>query len=168
MCSVSVKYRGRILGRYWDKSLKNFPPCSPQSPLQQILLPPPPPLFDQKWFKSGLKLVCNVNIVYGNLKSENSQDYAQEPQLNCKFMNSASLHGEFTISILSVIVLIAYYITVYQILYAWHHCYCLFPRPMLFLLNADAAYCTLLKSWHTPRTLDPVKLKGAWHKIFNF
>ncbi len=28
--------------------------------------------------KSGLKLVCNENIVYGNLKSENSQDYAQQ------------------------------------------------------------------------------------------
>jgi hypothetical protein len=27
--------------------------------------------------KSGLKLVCNENIVYRNLKSENSQDYAQ-------------------------------------------------------------------------------------------
>ncbi len=26
--------------------------------------------------KRGLKLVCNVNIVYGKLKSENSQDYA--------------------------------------------------------------------------------------------
>ncbi len=26
------------------------------------------------------KLVCNVNIVYGYLKSENSQDYAQKPQ----------------------------------------------------------------------------------------
>ncbi len=25
--------------------------------------------------KSGLKLVCNINIVYGNLKSEKSQDY---------------------------------------------------------------------------------------------
>ncbi len=24
--------------------------------------------------KSGLNLVCNVNIVYGNLKSENSQE----------------------------------------------------------------------------------------------
>ncbi len=30
--------------------------------------------------KSNLKLVCNVNIVYGNLKSEISQDYAQKPQ----------------------------------------------------------------------------------------
>ncbi len=32
---------------------------------------------------SGLKLVCNV--------SENSQDYAQKPQRNCTFMNSASV-----------------------------------------------------------------------------
>jgi hypothetical protein len=37
-----------------------------------------------------LKLVCNVNIVYGNLKSENSQEYAQKSQLACTFMNSAS------------------------------------------------------------------------------
>jgi hypothetical protein len=29
--------------------------------------------------KSGLKLVCNVNIVYGNLMTENSQDNAQKP-----------------------------------------------------------------------------------------
>ncbi len=51
-----------------------------QSPLyQQILLP-----------KSGLKPVCNVNIVYGNLKSENSQDYVQKPQRSCAFMNSTS------------------------------------------------------------------------------
>jgi hypothetical protein len=27
---------------------------------------------------------------YRNLKSENSQDYAQKPQRNCMFMNSAS------------------------------------------------------------------------------
>jgi hypothetical protein len=37
---------------------------------------------------SDLKLVCNVNIVYGNLKYENSQDYARKPQRNCAFMNS--------------------------------------------------------------------------------
>jgi hypothetical protein len=37
-------------------------------------LPPPPPS------KSGLKLVCNVNIVFGNLKSENSQDYKIMPR----------------------------------------------------------------------------------------
>jgi hypothetical protein len=28
-----VQYRGRILGRNWDKSLKSFPPCYSQSPL---------------------------------------------------------------------------------------------------------------------------------------
>ncbi len=39
---------------------------------------------------SGLKLICNVNIVYGNIKCENSQDYSQKPQRNCTFMNSAS------------------------------------------------------------------------------
>ncbi len=35
--------------------------------------------------KSGLKLGCNVNIVYGNLKFVNSQDYAQKRY--CTFMN---------------------------------------------------------------------------------
>jgi hypothetical protein len=29
-------------------------------------------------------------IVYGILKSDNSQDYAQKSQQNCSFMNSAS------------------------------------------------------------------------------
>ncbi len=57
-----VPARGRILGRNWDNSFKSFPPCHSQSP--------PPPLSK----KSSLKLVCNVNIVNGNLKSENSQD----------------------------------------------------------------------------------------------
>jgi hypothetical protein len=32
-----------------------------------------------------------VNIAYGNLQSENSQDYAQKPQRNCALMNSASI-----------------------------------------------------------------------------
>jgi hypothetical protein len=46
------------------------------------LTPPPlPPLS-----KSGLKLFCNVNNVYGNL----TQEYAQKPQRNYTFMNSAS------------------------------------------------------------------------------
>ncbi len=40
--------------------------------------------------RSGLKLVCNVNIVYGNLKSENYQDYAQKSHRNSTFMNSTS------------------------------------------------------------------------------
>jgi hypothetical protein len=47
--------------------------------------PPPPPRG-----KSGSKLFCNVNMVYGNLQYENSQDYAQKPQRNCTFMNSSS------------------------------------------------------------------------------
>ncbi len=34
-------------------------------------------------------LVCNVNIVNGNFKFENPSDYAQKPQQNCTFMNSA-------------------------------------------------------------------------------
>jgi|LakMenE01Jun11ns_1017448.scaffolds.fasta_scaffold8432406_1 hypothetical protein len=64
----SYANRGRILGRNWDTILKSFPPCYSQSPLLTDLLPPP-------LSKSGLKLVCNVN-----LKPENSQDYAQKPQ----------------------------------------------------------------------------------------
>ncbi len=46
--------------------------------------------YSPPWEKSGLKLVCNVNIVCGNRKYENYQDYAQKPQRNCMFMNSAS------------------------------------------------------------------------------
>ncbi len=83
LCTI---HRGRILGRNWDKSLKSFPPCYSQSPLVTDFIPPPPS-------KSGLKLVCYVNVVYGNLKSENSKDYTprkQKPQRNCTFMNPAS------------------------------------------------------------------------------
>ncbi len=77
---------GWILGCNWDKSLKSFPPCYSHL-LVRILLPP-----------LGLKLACNVNIVYGNLKSENSQDHTHKPQRNCTFMNSASVKGaEFLI-----------------------------------------------------------------------
>ncbi len=32
---------------------------------------------------------------YRDLSFENSQDYAQKPQRNCTFMNSASVHGCF-------------------------------------------------------------------------
>jgi hypothetical protein len=52
----------RILGCNWDKKLKSFPPCYLHC-------------------TNGLKLVCYVNIKYENLKSENSQDYSQKPQL---------------------------------------------------------------------------------------
>jgi hypothetical protein len=77
---------GQILGRNWEKSLTSFPPCYSQSPLQTDFTPPSPPPLS----KSGFKLVCNVNIVNGNFKSENSQDYAQKPEPNYTFMNSAS------------------------------------------------------------------------------
>ncbi len=60
-CTVYVhflyKYRGRILGRNWDKS-----PWYSHSPLLTNFSPP----LEQKW----LKLVYNVNDIYGNLKSE--------------------------------------------------------------------------------------------------
>ncbi len=65
---------------FLDKSLKSFPSCYSQPLLLTDFTPS----------KSGLKLVCNVNIVNGNLKSENSQDYAQKPRQNCTFINSAS------------------------------------------------------------------------------
>jgi hypothetical protein len=59
------------------KSFQSFPPCYSQSPLLPL---------EQKWVET----VFNVNIVNGNHKSDNSQDYAQKPQRNCTFMNLAS------------------------------------------------------------------------------
>jgi hypothetical protein len=41
---------------------------------------------------------------YRNLKSENSQDYAQKPQRNCMFMNSDSGHGDSSVPTLSPLV----------------------------------------------------------------
>jgi hypothetical protein len=76
---------------FWDvletKVCKSFLLTIHSPPLLTIFIPPPPPSSS----KSGLKLVCNVNILYGNLKSENSQDYAQKTQRNCTFMNSAAI-----------------------------------------------------------------------------
>jgi hypothetical protein len=77
--------RGRILGRNWDKVLRVFILAIQKSPLLTDFTPPPPPLS-----KGDLKLVCTVNIVYGNLKSKIFQDYALKFQLNCTFMNSVS------------------------------------------------------------------------------
>jgi hypothetical protein len=57
-----------------DESFHSFPPWYSQSPLLTDFTPPHP------LSKSGLKLVCNVNIVHRNLKFENSPDYAQKPQ----------------------------------------------------------------------------------------
>jgi hypothetical protein len=44
------------------------------------LTPPPPPPHPTPG-KSGWKRVCNVNIVYRNFKSENSQDYGPETSM---------------------------------------------------------------------------------------
>jgi hypothetical protein len=63
-------------GCNWDNSFKSFPPCYSHCFYKRILLPPP-------LSKSDLKLFCNVNNVFGNLKSEISQDYDQKSQLNC-------------------------------------------------------------------------------------
>ncbi len=51
------------------KVLWVFPPWYSQQPLPTDFTPRPPLI------KSGLKLVCNVNIVNRNLKSENFHDY---------------------------------------------------------------------------------------------
>jgi hypothetical protein len=72
--------RGRTLGHIIGTKVLLFAVTSTNG-----FYSPPPPLS-----KSGLKLVCNIDIVYGNLKSENSQDNAQKPQRNCMFKNSAS------------------------------------------------------------------------------
>jgi hypothetical protein len=50
----------------------------------------------QPYSKSGLKLVCNVNFVYGKLKFENFQDYAQKPHRNFSFINSTSVQEILT------------------------------------------------------------------------
>ncbi len=79
-------YRGLILGRNWDKSLPPsllFTVTSTSGFYSPLGLPPP----------LGLKLVCNVNIVYKNLKSENSRNYAQKPQRNCTFINTDSVQN---------------------------------------------------------------------------
>ncbi len=82
-CSVRSSWEGR-----YTSPISSVPLCPLWSPLLTYFTPHPPSS------KSGFKLVCNVNIVYGNLKSENSQDYAQKPQRNCTFMNLASaLHA---------------------------------------------------------------------------
>jgi hypothetical protein len=76
-----------------------------------------------------------------------------KPQLNCTFMIAASVHGEFPISILCVIVLIAYYIISNPLCMAS----LLLPlsaSDVVSTVYADAAYCMSFKSWHI--TLDSV------------
>ncbi len=77
---------GRIIKRNWDKEFSSM--LLTVTTTNGFYSPYP-------MSKSGLKLVCNVNIEYGNLKSGNSQDYAQKPQRNCTFMNSALLEVKY-------------------------------------------------------------------------
>jgi hypothetical protein len=72
--SVAENWEAQFLDVIGIKVLRVFL-FAIQSHLYKWISPPPLPLN-----KSGLKLVCNVNIVYGNLKSEISQDNAQKPQ----------------------------------------------------------------------------------------
>ncbi len=89
--SPSPHYHPHPKKRNWTEApnswtqLGQFPPCHSVTSTNGFYYPPPSPPA-----KSGSKLVCNVNIVYGHLKSENSQDNAQKPQRNYTFMNSAS------------------------------------------------------------------------------
>ncbi len=96
--------RGRILGGNADKSLKSFPPCYSQSPLQLCL-------GDFYFFKLEKPLkIATVQLLYTVecRKEENlienrtplpmfkksiqrPQNFAQKNQRNCTFMNSASV-----------------------------------------------------------------------------
>ncbi len=71
-----------FFGLIGEKSSKSFPPCYSQSALQTDFTTP----LEQ----FGLKMACDVKIVYQDLNSENSQDHAQKLNTNCTFMNSAS------------------------------------------------------------------------------
>ncbi len=65
---ATLNPEAQFLAVIGTKVFKSFPLCYSQSPLLTDLTPPPFPLPVNK---SGLKPVCNVNTVYGNLKSEN-------------------------------------------------------------------------------------------------
>jgi hypothetical protein len=72
------------------KSLKSFSPCYSQSLLLTVFYSPSPSPLS----KSSLKLAYDVNNVYGTETSSlrsRYHDYAQKPQRNCTFMNSASV-----------------------------------------------------------------------------
>ncbi len=93
------EYSSRILGRKPDKGLTSFLPCCSQSCLKISISSSSRNLLQ---FLESVTVHCkgerrNTPLPYGlrspyrNLKSENSQDYAQKPQRNFTFMNSASV-----------------------------------------------------------------------------
>jgi hypothetical protein len=86
---------GRILRRNPDKSLTALPWDLYFLKLTQPLIISTvklPYTVKEKGLKPARKyhLPYVLRNLYRNLKSENSQDYAQEPQWNCTFMNTAS------------------------------------------------------------------------------
>ncbi len=103
--STMLLPRGQILGRNLGNSLESFPPC--QSPLQLCLeISISSNSLQAHWVQllytveTGGKPDRKPNpLPYGlrnsdrNLKSENSQGYAQKPQRNCTGMNLASGKG---------------------------------------------------------------------------
>ncbi len=105
-CNYDFKTRGRILGNP-DKSLKNFPPSYSQSPLQLCLrfLFLQPHATSYSFCKGERRtpdrkpnpLPYGLLNPYRNLKSENSQDYSQKPQIDCMFMNWASGNKCYTV-----------------------------------------------------------------------
>jgi hypothetical protein len=92
--------RGRMLRRNPDKIRKSFPPCYSQSPTQHCLE------ISISSNSHNLLQFLQFQLLYAvkekgakhdrnpfrNLKCENSQDYTQQPQRNCMFMNSDSVH----------------------------------------------------------------------------
>jgi len=95
-----VFLRGRILGQNLDKSLKSFPPCYSQVTSTYIsIYSNSRNLYKFLHFSYCIETIPpshGLKDPYRNLKSENSQDYAQKPQKNCTFMNSASCHFDVT------------------------------------------------------------------------
>ncbi len=91
---------GRILRQNPDKSLKSLPPCYSHLPLQLCLrfkfLQTHATSYSfskgerRKPDRKPYHLPYGLGNPYRNLKSENSQDYAQKPQRDWAFINSAS------------------------------------------------------------------------------
>ncbi len=70
--NCTVTFWGRIFGRNWDKSLRTFPRCYSLSPLLTDFTPCP---------QTAPSSRRTLKILPTNLMSENSQDYAQKPQV---------------------------------------------------------------------------------------
>ncbi len=104
-CTIATTVRRPNSWTKSKQSLNIFPPCYSQPPLHTALP------WDFYFFKLTQPLTVSVKekggtpdikppypLPYGlrnlhrNLKSENSQDYAQKPERNCTFMNSATVH----------------------------------------------------------------------------